>query len=111
MKTFQAFLILLISLTACSKAMPPEDAAKHVGESATVKGKVSSVSVSKKGDSFLNFGGIYPNQVFTAYIPPTSRVLVGQYDQKVVAVSGKIQLHKGKPEIIVSSPSQIKILP
>jgi DNA/RNA endonuclease YhcR with UshA esterase domain len=30
-----------------------------------------------------------------------------QYEGKTVSVSGKIQLYKGKPEIIVNSPSQI----
>ena len=30
-----------------------------------------------------------------------------QYDGKTVSVSGRIQLYKGKPEIIVTSPSQI----
>ena len=30
-----------------------------------------------------------------------------QYEWQIVAVSGKITLYKGKPEIIVQSPSQI----
>ena len=32
-------------------------------------GLVEQVSVSKKGHAFLNFGGHYPNQIFTGFVP------------------------------------------
>jgi hypothetical protein len=86
------------------------EAAKHVGENATVSDRVDSVHQSGKGNIFLNMGGKYPNQAFTAYIPSGS---AGQfsdyqkYDGKTVAVSGKITLYRGKPEIIVTSAPQI----
>jgi hypothetical protein len=59
---------------------------------------------------FLNIGGKYPNQAFTAFIPSASAAQFSnpqQYEGRTVAVSGKIALYKGKPEIIVNSPSQI----
>jgi len=55
-------------------------------------------------------GGAYPNQAFTAFIPSGSAAQFSnaqQYDGRTIAVTGKIQLYKGKPEIIVTSPSQI----
>jgi DNA/RNA endonuclease YhcR with UshA esterase domain len=55
-------------------------------------------------------GGKYPNQCFTGFIPSGSAAQfpnAQQYDGKTVGVTGKIQLYKGKPEIIVNSPSQI----
>ncbi len=59
-------------------------------------------------------GGHYPNQAFTAYIPASSASNfsdVKQYEGKRVSVTGKIALYKGKPEIIVTSPSQFSVEP
>jgi len=57
-------------------------------------------------------GGKYPNQAFTAFIPSDSAAQLPnpqQYERRTVSVSGKIALYKGKPEIIVNSPSQISV--
>jgi hypothetical protein len=107
-------LLLFFFLPACSHAIPPDDAARHVGETATVEGKVFSVFVSKKNNAFLNIGGDYPNQPFTAAMLAHSAEsdLISnakKYEGKTVAVTGKIQLYKGKPEIIVNSENQIRI--
>jgi DNA/RNA endonuclease YhcR with UshA esterase domain len=86
------------------------EAAKHVGETATVTDRVDGVHQSGKGNIFLNMGGKYPNQAFTAFIPSTSARQFSQpqqYEGRTVAVSGKITLYHGKPEIVVTSPSQI----
>src|SRR4026208_1112922 len=86
------------------------EAAKHVGETATVTDRVDGVHQSGKGNIFLNMGGKYPNQSFTAFIPSASAAQfpnAQQYEGQTVAVSGKITLYRGKPEIIVNSPSQI----
>ena len=86
------------------------EAAKHVGETATITDKVDGVHQSGKGNIFLNMGGKYPNQAFTAWIPSTSAAQFSnpqQYEGKTVTVSGKITLYRGKPEIIVTSPSQV----
>jgi DNA/RNA endonuclease YhcR with UshA esterase domain len=86
------------------------DAAKHVGETATVTDRVDGVHQSGKGNIFLNMGGKYPNQTFTAFVPSSSAAQFSnpqQYEGRTVAVSGKITLYHGKPEIIVTSISQI----
>jgi hypothetical protein len=65
---------------------------------------------SGKGNIFLNMGGKYPNQAFTAFVPSASAgqfSQLQQYEGKTVSVSGKITLYHGKPEIVVTSPSQI----
>src|SRR5437773_5241052 len=82
------------------------EAAKHVGETATVTDKVDGVHQSGKGNIFLNMGGKYPNQAFTAFIPAASAGQFPnfqQYEGRTVAVSGKIALYHGKPEIVVTS--------
>lgn len=86
------------------------EAAKHVGEMATITDRVDGVHQSGKGNVFLNMGGKYPNQAFTAFIPSSSAAQFPnpeQYEGRTVSVSGKIALYKGKPEIIVNSPSQV----
>jgi len=88
------------------------EAGKHVGEIATITDKVDGVHQSGKGNIFLNLGGKNPNQIVTVFIPAAS---VGdfpnpqQYEGKTVAVSGKITLYQGKPEIIMTNVSQIII--
>jgi len=105
-------LICAASIFAQSSTYTPGEAAKHVGETATITGTVDGVHQSGKGNIFLNMGGKYPNQAFTAFIPSGSAgqfLTPQQYEGRTVAVSGKITLYKGKPEIIVNSPSQISV--
>lgn len=110
-----ALLPLICVALAVAQAPPnyaPEEAAKHVGETATVTGKVDGFHQSGKGNIFLNMGGKYPNQAFTAFIPSASAAQFSnpqQYEGRTVAVSGKITLYHGKPEIIVTSPAQISV--
>jgi DNA/RNA endonuclease YhcR with UshA esterase domain len=103
-------LICAALVTAQTSNYTAAEAAKHVGETATITDKVDGVHQSGKGNIFLNMGGKYPNQAFTAFIPSASAAQFSnpqQYEGRTVAVSGKINLYKGKPEIIVNSPSQI----
>ena len=71
------------------------------------------MSVSHKGHTFLNFGRRYPNQIFTGYVPAAQVSAVGgeKFLQSLadnpVTITGKIVLYKGRPEIVVLSPSQI----
>ena len=112
-KSMFALLPVICAALAVAQAPPnyaPEEAAKHVGEMATVTGKVDGVHQSGKGNIFLNMGGKYPNQAFTAWVPSASAAQFSnpqQYEGQTVSASGKITLYHGKPEIIVTSPSQI----
>jgi DNA/RNA endonuclease YhcR with UshA esterase domain len=105
-------VICVASIIAQGSDYTPVEAAKHVGETATITGTVDGVHQSGKGNIFLNMGGKYPNQAFTAFIPSSSSAQFSnpqQYESRTVSVSGKISLYKGKPEIIVNSPSQIAV--
>jgi hypothetical protein len=114
-KTLLGLLPVICAALAVAQAPPNYsacEASKHVGETATVTDRVDGVYQSGKGNIFLNMGGKYPNQCFTAFIPSGSAAQftnAQQYDGKTVSVSGKIQLYKGKPEIIVTSPGQISV--
>ena len=107
-------LFALMSAASVIAQTPPVysalEAAKHVGETATVTDRVDGFHQSGKGNIFLNMGGKYANQAFTAFIPSASAGQFPQpqqYEGRTVAVSGKITLYRGKPEIIINSPSQI----
>ena len=112
-KTLIALFAGAIAALAIAQAPPSytaAEAAKHVGETATVTDRVDGVHQSGKGNIFINMGGKYPNQAFTAFIPSASATQFSQpqqYEERTVAVSGKIVLYHGKAEIVVSSPSQI----
>jgi DNA/RNA endonuclease YhcR with UshA esterase domain len=113
MKTLLALCMAAVAASVIAQTPPnysPTEAAKHVGETATVTGAVDGFHQSGKGNIFLNMGGKYPNQSFTAFIPSGSAAHfpnAQQYEGRTITVSGKIALYKGKPEIIVNSPSQI----
>jgi DNA/RNA endonuclease YhcR with UshA esterase domain len=117
MKTKSVVTLLALMSAALAIAQAPSnytavEAAKHVGETATITDRVDGVHQSGKGNIFLNMGGKYPNQAFTAFVPSASAAQFPQpqhYEGRTVAVSGKIALYKGKPEIIVNSPSQISV--
>ena len=64
-------LLLLTPLQSRGDTLtiPDSEAAQHIGQKANVEGVVILVSTSKKGNAFINFGGVYPNQTFTGWIP------------------------------------------
>ena len=114
-KTFVTLFVCALAASAIAQApaiYTAAEAAKHVGEIATITDRVDGVHQSGRGNIFLNMGGKYPNQAFTAWIPAASAGEFSnpqQYEGKTVAVSGKITLYHGKPEIIVTNVSQIII--
>jgi hypothetical protein len=115
-KTFLALFVCTLIASAIAQAPPvtctAAEAAKHVGEIATVTDKVDGVHQSGRGNIFLNLGGKNPNQIVTAFIPAANAGDFSnpqQYEGKTVAVSGKITLYHGKPQIQVTNVSQIII--
>lgn len=88
------------------------EAEKFSGETITVTGKVSSV-VKRPKVNYLNFGKSYPNHTFSVVIFPDALEEFGElneYKGKEVEVSGLVSLYNGKPQIIISSQNQIRII-
>jgi hypothetical protein len=52
--------------------IPFAEAPQHVGQHVTVEGVVVKVFTSRNGNTFLDFGAAYPNELFTGWIPPAS---------------------------------------
>ena len=122
---FALVTVLLVSQLLSSISYAQEnsitasDAAKHIGEVQTVCGVVASskfASRSKKQPTFINLDQPFPNQIFTIVIWGSDRGKFPEppedyYMGKKVCVKGMIKAYKGKPEVIVSDPSQITVEP
>jgi hypothetical protein len=113
MKRFLSILCLLW-VTTPGNNLTTSEAAKHVGENATVCGIVAGVhtATSSKGSpTFVNMDKSYPNQVFTILIwesdfskfspAPTS------WSGKQVCATGTISLYRNVPEIVAREAGQI----
>jgi DNA/RNA endonuclease YhcR with UshA esterase domain len=92
------------------------DAKNHIGETATVCGKVVSTHYATRSRSqptFLNLDEPYPHQIFTIVIWGSDRAKFGApestYQGKLVCVTGRIKEYRGAPEVIASEPAQIKL--
>jgi hypothetical protein len=106
--------LLLWAASAYAAAVGPEDTPKHVGETATVCGTVSSAKFapnSRSQPTFLDFDRPYPNAPFTAVIFGDDRPKFGTpataLRGKRICVTGQIRDYRGKPEIILNEPSQL----
>ena len=119
MKRVILFLLFLLPcyLGYTQNSITTEQAANYIGKKMTVCGKVVSTKFltrSKGQPTFLNLDKPYPNQVFTIVIWGSDRdkfkeAPEGLYESKTICVTGLIKDYKGKPEIIVTDPEQIKI--
>ena len=109
-------LIVSPPLLPQSGHLSPAEAKNHIGEKATVCGKVASThyAVRTKGSpTFINLGEPYPNQIFTILIWGSDRSKFGSpestYVDKTICVSGQIKEYRGVPEVVAEQPSQIVI--
>jgi DNA/RNA endonuclease YhcR with UshA esterase domain len=103
----------LASISEAGTTIPDTDAIKHVGQEVTVEGTVTKVFTSKNGNTFLDFGGSYPDVTFIVWIPEDAPEAadpgLSGLQGKKVKISGTVQLYRGKPEIKVSTKDQIVV--
>jgi len=117
MKKFILFLVLICGFHFLnSQTISADSIAKYDGKVVTVCEKVVDTHVSS-GDSkviYLNFGHPYPAQSFTGVIFQGD-VQNFSYDPaeflkgKTMCVTGTVKIYKGRPEIIINKPDQLKI--
>jgi len=96
------------------KKLTTTEAKTHIGEQATVCGRVAGgrYAASTRGKpTFLDLDKPYPGQLFTVLIWGENRAKFGTpeetYRNKTVCVTGRIQSYRGEPEIIASDPAQL----
>jgi len=89
-------------------------AGNYYGKEMIVEGKIVGAYRSKTNTIFWNFEKSYPNQCFTGVIFSSNLYKFVQkpedyYLNKTVRIMGEIKEYKGKPEIILETPTQIEI--
>jgi DNA/RNA endonuclease YhcR with UshA esterase domain len=95
----------LMALPAIAAEISPENAASHVGQTATICGVVASAkyaSNSRAQPTFLDMGQPYPKEAFTAVIWGSDRAKFGELETtlpgKRICVTGSVRNYRGKPE-------------
>ena len=112
MNSFNRVMLLLLpmlvscsTLSASAQTISAEDAAKHIGERATVCGKIASEHIATDGrgtPTFINLDKPYPNQVFTILVWGDDRSRVGNLPSTgKICATGTIALYRNSTEIVV----------
>src|SRR6266436_3375201 len=111
------FSLLLCLIAARADDLPvinDSEAFQYVGKAVEVRGLVFAVPIGPLGTAFINFGREYPNQIFAGFIAAGSKIATDQWiaglQGRIIGITGKIELHQGKPEIKVTSTDQIKLM-
>lgn len=115
-----AFLLLLTSVLSFAQTkISVSEASKHIGDSVQISTQVYGVkylSNVKGSPTFINLGAAYPNQLLTAVIWQDVRDKMGvepteeNLKNKTVIVIGKIEMYKGKIQIVIKDPSQFQVV-
>ena len=114
---FAVLLSLSGSIAFSQQEINIEDAAKHEGDSVKICTKIFGgryFEKSNRAPTLLNAGAKYPDAPLTLVIFGESREAFKNkpeeyYTGKNICVTGKIEMFKGKPEIIITRENQIII--
>lgn len=108
-------VILLVLYAVGETPISAADAKNHIGEKATVCGRVASTHFaanSRGKPTFINLDEPYPNQIFTVVIWGSDRSNFGDpesaYRNKHICVSGVIESYRGVPQIVARESQQIR---
>src|SRR5262245_45249622 len=111
-----AWLALPAGAAALNQTLTPAEAADHLGEQATVCGKVATAryAVASRGKpTFLNLDSPYPKSIFMVVIWGSEREKFGTpeitFRDRTICVTGRISSYRGEPQIVVTEPKQITI--
>lgn len=109
-----AVIVLFVSAALGQASISAADAKNHIGEKATVCGRVASTHFaanSRGKPTFINLDEPYPNQIFTVVIWGSDRSNFGDpesaYRNKHICVSGVIESYRGVPQIVARESQQI----
>ncbi|TWI77929.1 hypothetical protein IQ13_4170 [Lacibacter cauensis] len=113
--TFMLFFSFVTSYAQTN--IPLEEAVKHVADSVTVCGKVSGarfLETAKNTPTFLNLGPAFPNNALTIVIWSDVRKQFETapevlFKDKEVCVTGRIELYKDKPQIVLRRREDLKV--
>ena len=107
-------VILGTAAPAMADAIPASEASAHIGQSVTIEGFVTATPVTINKTQFLDFGGSYPHQDFSVEISAADAAhfpRASDFNGKRVQVTGMITLYHGKPETVLTSVDNVKVVP
>jgi len=107
-------LVVFSVVAVAADTLTTSDAAKHIGENATVCGVVAGVHTatnSKGSPTFVNLDKAYPSHVFTILIWSSDlskfSPAPASWSGKRVCATGTISLYRNVPEIVAGEAGQI----
>ncbi|MBB1287271.1 hypothetical protein HRH25_23045 [Flavisolibacter sp. BT320] len=118
-KLLTIFAFFAVISSHSQKDIKINELSNHTGDSVTLKGKVFGIRYlesAKNAPTFINVGGVFPNQLLTIVIWGNVRKNLGYapeekpYVNGFAKVSGRVELFRGKPQIVITNPSQLSIL-
>jgi hypothetical protein len=93
------------SVAWAGSTLSTSEAARHIGERATVCGDIASEHTATNSHGtpmFINLGKSYPNQVFTVLVWASDRPDVGDLPRSgLICATGTITEYGGTPEIVI----------
>lgn len=108
-----AFLLVCINSFGQTK-ITAKDAPKHLNENVMVCDQIfGGKYLSGAGLTLIDVGGSHPNELLTLVIKADDRKKFTSppedtFKGKKVCITGQIIDYKGKPEIMITDPGQIK---
>jgi len=109
---------MLSSVSLAQQKIELKDISRHIGDSVVVCGKVFGgkyMESSVNQPTFLNVGAAYPQQPLTLVIWGAARKAFSyspekKFDHKNVCIMGKVELFKGKPQIVIREEKQLMVI-
>ena len=97
--------LILCAIPLHGQNITATEASKHVGEQATVCGKIVSKHTAENSHgkpTFIDLDAAFPHQAFTTVIWDDDKSKVGDFPLSgSVCVTGKIAEYKGVPQIVL----------
>jgi hypothetical protein len=117
MKIFVSTAIVLLALSAGAeekelKRIGTGEATKHYDETCVVTGKVVQITIREKL-VYVNLDKPFPDSPFTAVIFARATNEFGDLKAlqgKAVELQGKIEEYKEKPQMVLNSTNQLKVI-
>lgn len=109
-KLLFAFIITAaFTLKASAQTFNADDFKANLGKSKTLCDEVSSIKIFSDTLTLINMGGAFPNQKYTIAVKGNKVTLDwANLKGKKLCVTGVFEMHKNRPEIVVSEPQQVQ---